>query len=53
MGTRLITLMLAVTLPAFASQFPPNAREYLPQLVEAQQALWPDAPMPDFIAGQM
>lgn len=40
--------------PAYAAQaVPPGAVELLPVLVEQQRAIWPDAPVPSFLAGQI
>lgn len=54
MGARLGLILLAlVALPAVAAPVPPQALNHLPELVKNQQALWPDAPFPDFLAGQI
>ena len=39
--------------PVYAQQVPERARLYLPVLVEQQRAIWPDAPMPSFLASQV
>ena len=36
-----------------AEQIPEAAREHLPALVDVQHALWPDAPIPSFLAAQI
>ncbi|EDY2030054.1 lytic murein transglycosylase [Salmonella enterica] len=53
MGARLICLALALTLPVMAAPLPDGAIKHLPALVANQRALWPDAPFPDFLAGQI
>ena len=48
--------ILAWCIPAAAlaaGKVPANAAQYLPKLVEAQQTIWPDAPMPSFLAAQV
>lgn len=45
--------VLTLALPASAAEVPAGAVKYLPELVKAQRAIWPDAPMPSFIAGQI
>lgn len=50
----LVQLALLVwCMPSLAAQVPKNALQYLPQLVETQQAIWPDAPIPSFLAAQV
>lgn len=53
MGTRLIILLMALTLPVMAASVPDGAKAYLPALVLTQRELWPDAPQPYFLAGQI
>lgn len=55
MGTRLVALWLslALSLPALGETLPAGAKTFLPLLVEIQRDLWPDAPMPSFLAGQI
>ncbi|EAB4417280.1 lytic murein transglycosylase [Salmonella enterica] len=53
MGARLIWLLVALALPAWAASVPDGARNYLGELVTNQRTLWPDAPKPYFIAGQI
>lgn len=53
MGKSLI-LLLALALPVLASQpIPERAKIYLPELVANQRTYWPDAPAPEFLAGQI
>lgn len=40
-------------MPALAASVPKAAHTYLPTLVEKQRQIWPDAPEPWFIAGQI
>lgn len=47
-----IALWLASWHPAFAD-VPDGAKQYLPMLVTAQQQIWPDAPIPSFLAAQI
>lgn len=49
----IICLMLVQCAPALCSELPAGAKIYLPMLVERQQAIWPDAPMPSFMAAQI
>lgn len=44
--------LLLLSLPALAS-VPPKAKAYLPALVAYQRQLWPAAPFPSFLAGQI
>lgn len=53
MGARLIWLALFFSLPVIASAIPDGAKKHVPTLVKNQRQLWPDAPMPDFLAGQI
>lgn len=46
-------MLLAWCMPSVAAQVPKNALQYLPVLVENQQAIWPTAPMPSFLAAQV
>ncbi|MND16997.1 hypothetical protein D3C76_388840 [compost metagenome] len=46
-------MLLAWCMPSLAAQVPKNALQYLPVLVENQQAVWPAAPMPSFLAAQV
>lgn len=49
-------VILAWCIPAAAlaaGKVPANAGQYLPKLVEAQRVIWPDAPMPSFLAAQV
>lgn len=45
--------MLALVPVLAMGAVPPNAEKYLPDLVQAQRTIWPDAPMPSFLAGQI
>lgn len=47
----LVQILLSV--PVAAADLPPGAVKYLPELVKTQQTIWPDAPMPSFLAGQI
>ncbi|WP_139208938.1 MULTISPECIES: lytic murein transglycosylase [Pseudomonas] len=50
----LVGMTLGVVLGvAHAAEVPAQAKALLPVLVEQQQAIWPDAPMPEFLAGQI
>ncbi|EPT1451945.1 hypothetical protein ACVOZ6_003533 [Escherichia coli] len=53
MGARLIVLLLGLMLPAVAAPIPDGAKTYLSELVRHQLDLWPDAPQPHFLAGQI
>lgn len=53
MGARLICWLVALTLPALAAPIPDGAKTYLSELVHRQLELWPDAPKPHFLAGQI
>lgn len=53
MGARLTCAVLAFSLPVLAASIPEGAKTHLPELVANQRALWPDAPFPDFLAGQV
>lgn len=55
MGARLIALglSLALSLPALGETLPAGAKTFLPTLVAIQRDLWPDAPVPSFLAGQI
>lgn len=46
-------LALLVAAPLTAAPVPKNAHQYLPVLIENQRAIWPDAPMPSFLAAQV
>lgn len=46
-------LALAACAPAYAAQVPERAKALLPLLVEQQRAIWPDAPEPWYLAGQI
>ncbi len=39
--------------PAAATEVPKNALLHLPTLIEVQLEIWPDAPMPSFLAAQV
>lgn len=46
--------LLALMVPCvMADGIPANALRYLPALVSTQQTIWPDAPMPSFLAAQI
>jgi hypothetical protein len=47
-----LTLALIQCHPTYA-QVPAQAAEHLPTLVAAQRELWPDAPIPSFLAAQI
>ena len=55
MSRLLLTLVVQLVLsaPVAAADVPARALQYLPTLVGAQQATWPDAPMPSFLAAQV
>lgn len=40
-------------MPAAAADLPAGAVKYLPELVNVQRDVWPSAPMPSFLAGQI
>lgn len=51
---RFLLCLLALFAPlAMAGDVPSGAVTYLPMLVSAQQEIWPDAPMPSFLAAQV
>lgn len=51
---RALLLFLVLATPALAADgVPPRANQYLPVLVDTQRAIWPDAPTPSFLAGQI
>lgn len=54
---RLLLALLAqvvLSVPAAAADaVPTRANQYLPTLVGAQRSIWPDAPMPSFLAAQV
>lgn len=43
----------SVMSPIFAQELPAGAYVYLPTLVSNQKAIWPDAPLPSFLGGQV
>lgn len=45
--------LASCTAPAFAAAVPERALVLLPVLVEQQREIWPDAPQPWFLAGQI
>lgn len=45
--------MLALVPVLAMGAVPPKAEKYLPDLVQAQRTIWPDAPTPSFLAGQI
>lgn len=49
----LIGMLAALSGKAYAQAVPQAAKALLPALVENQRRIWPDAPMPHFIAGQI
>lgn len=53
--TRLLALVLGCLLlaPGLRAQVPPQALQHLPTLVSVQRSIWPDAPMPAFLAAQV
>lgn len=54
MGARLIAVLLSLALSsAVAAPVPKNAQKLISELVDAQKLLWPDAPHPEFLAGQI
>ena len=54
MGARLIGVLLALfALPVNAQPVPDAAKTLLPELVTYQREIWPDAPEPHFLAGQI
>jgi hypothetical protein len=50
---RLLVLALAMVAGIACGQVPPQALEHLPTLVGKQRSIWPDAPMPSFLAAQV
>lgn len=48
-----LVIALVVSLEDARASVPPKAEKYLPDLVQAQRTIWPDAPMPSFLAGQI
>lgn len=45
---------LLATAASYAGEtIPVQAKDHLPALVAAQRSIWPDAPMPSFLAGQI
>lgn len=50
---RWFLLALAFCAGAATAQVPPQAREHLPTLLSVQRGVWPDAPEPWFLAGQI
>jgi len=48
-----IAMLATCGLRAAHAQVPPQALEHLPTLVQTQRSIWPDAPMPSFLAGQV
>jgi hypothetical protein len=53
MSRLLIALLVLLSVPAAAESVPARAEIYLPTLVGAQRSIWPDAPTPSFLAGQV
>lgn len=53
MGKSLITLLLVLALPLQAAPIPKRASNYLTELVNIQRELWPTAPQPSFLGGQI
>jgi hypothetical protein len=53
MSRFLIALLVLLSVPAAAESVPARAEIYLPTLVGAQRSIWPDAPTPSFLAGQV
>lgn len=53
MSRFLIALLMLFPMLVAADTVPANAKQYLPTLVDAQRSIWPDAPMPSFLAGQV
>ncbi|MGL4457918.1 MAG: hypothetical protein ACRCUB_05900 [Plesiomonas shigelloides] len=49
----LIASCFSVAAAPASTPVPKNAYQYLPQLVDAQQTIWPSAPMPSFLAAQV
>ena len=45
--------LLALCAGGHAQQVPPRALQYIPILVEQQRSIWPDAPIPSFLAAQV
>lgn len=45
--------LIVVSMAAYSAKIPKNAEIHLPILIETQREYWPNAPMPDFIAGQI
>lgn len=46
-------VLFAYCIPVAAADIPPGAQKYLPELVSVQRSVWPSAPMPSFLAGQI
>lgn len=48
-----ILLSIVVSASPLGAEVPQRAREHLPALVDAQKGIWPNAPTPQFLAGQI
>lgn len=46
-------VLFAYCIPVAAADIPPGAVKYLPELVSVQRSVWPSAPTPSFLAGQI
>lgn len=50
---RFLIALVLLSMPVAADTVPVRAQQYLPTLAEAQRSIWPDAPTPSFLAGQV
>ena len=48
-----IFVQVAMAVPLAAAELPAGAVMYMPQLIASQRLIWPDAPMPSFLAAQI
>lgn len=46
-------IQVLLSVPLAAAELPAGAVKYLPQLVASQRSIWPDAPLPSFLAAQI
>lgn len=53
MLVRILVALLAAISIASAAELPAGAKLYLPLLVQKQRQIWPDAPIPSFLAAQI
>ncbi len=48
-----IFIQIVLAAPLAAADIPAGAVQYLPQLIQSQHSIWPDAPLPSFLAAQI